>query len=141
MRTRFLPIRIRRRGATAVEMAIVAPLFFLLILAIVEFARMVMVQQALTNAAREGCRKATLTTTKSDSVVEARVRQHLQTSLANANDTGACRVTVTPSDFSTITEGTFITVHVEVNYSDVTWLPPKFLGNAVLHGKATVKRE
>lgn len=50
--------RSNRRGAAAVEFAIVAPLFFLLILCIIEFGRLMMVEEILVNAARTGARTA-----------------------------------------------------------------------------------
>ncbi len=43
-----------------VEFAIVAPIFFLLIFGMIEFGRVVMVQQLLTNASREGARLGVL---------------------------------------------------------------------------------
>jgi Flp pilus assembly protein TadG len=43
-----------------VEFAVVAPLLFLLIFGMIEFGRMVMVQQILTNASREGARRGIL---------------------------------------------------------------------------------
>src|SRR5947209_283568 len=50
----------RRWGAAAVEFAIVAPLLVSLVLGLIEFGRVLMVEQILTNAAREGCRTAVL---------------------------------------------------------------------------------
>src|SRR5690606_472052 len=52
--------RKNRRGAAVVEFALISPLFFLLILGMVEYGRLVMVQQILTNASREGARMAVL---------------------------------------------------------------------------------
>ena len=49
-----------RLGATAVEFAVVAPVFFALVLGLVEFGRMTMVKQALSDAACIGCRTASL---------------------------------------------------------------------------------
>ena len=43
-----------------VEFALVAPVFFLLVFGMIEYGRMVMVQQILTNASREGARLAVL---------------------------------------------------------------------------------
>ncbi|MGE0760723.1 MAG: TadE/TadG family type IV pilus assembly protein, partial [Pirellulaceae bacterium] len=42
------------------EFAVVAPVFLLLIFGMIEYGRMVMVQQMLTNASREGARRAVL---------------------------------------------------------------------------------
>ena len=47
-----------RRGAAAVETALVLPLAPLFLFGIMEYGRFVMTQQVLTNAAREGCRYA-----------------------------------------------------------------------------------
>src|SRR5580704_17318763 len=46
----------RRWGATTVEMAVVAPVVFLIILGIIEAARGIMVVHLLNNAAQAGCR-------------------------------------------------------------------------------------
>src|SRR4051794_34439486 len=50
--------RSSRRGAAAVEMAMVAPLLFTLLLGSIEFGRAMMAGNVLTSAAREGARVA-----------------------------------------------------------------------------------
>ena len=47
-------LRSRRRGAAATEFAIVAPVFFLMVIGFIEFGRALMVQQVLVNASRVG---------------------------------------------------------------------------------------
>lgn len=47
-----------RRGATTVEMAVVAPVIFMLLFAIIEYGRFVFVYTTATNAARDGARYA-----------------------------------------------------------------------------------
>lgn len=47
-----------RRGVAAVELAVVLPLFLILLLGLWEVGRLVEVQQILTNGAREGARQA-----------------------------------------------------------------------------------
>ncbi len=116
-----------RRGVAAVEFAFVAPVFFMLVFALIEFARMMMVQQALTNAAREGCRAAVLATTKDGSDVESSVRDYLRSVMSNATDSGEVRVTV-PDGLANTASGTPLTVSVEVEYGDVSWLPFRYLG-------------
>ena len=48
--------RKNRLAAAAVEFAVVAPVFLLLVFGMIEYGRMVMVYQILTNASREGAR-------------------------------------------------------------------------------------
>ena len=62
-----------RSGVAATEFAIVAPLFLLLVIGILELGRALMVQQVLINASRVGARQAiTLgaTTAEVESAVE-----------------------------------------------------------------------
>jgi Flp pilus assembly protein TadG len=115
-----------RNGVAAVEFALVAPIFFLLVFGLIEFGRMMMVQQALTNAAREGSRVAILSTTKNGAAVEARMRDYLQSVLANAAS-GEVRITV-PGNLGTVTSGATLTVSAEVDYLDVSWVPLGYLG-------------
>jgi Flp pilus assembly protein TadG len=53
----------RRRAASLVEFAFVAPVFFLVLLGIIEYARFLFTVQMLNNAAREGARYAAVNTT------------------------------------------------------------------------------
>lgn len=134
----------RRRGATVVEFALVVPVLLAFVFGLIEFGRMVMVQQSLTNSAREGCRKAVLATTSSGQDAEAVVRGYLQTAIPDASDVTKVRVSVTPASLAGISSGTPITVGVEVNSSDVSWLPGNFLGlvgDPVLGARATQERE
>jgi Flp pilus assembly protein TadG len=131
----------RRRGATAVEMAVVAPVFFLLVFGLVEFGRMVMVKQALAEAARAGCRKAVLATTIERADAESVVRENMQPFMAEAADADACRVTISPAEFSEVDRGTEITTTVEVDCSDVSWISLRYMEHEVLRGQATMKRE
>ncbi len=50
----------QRRGAAAVEMALVMPVLFLMVFGIIEFGWMMSVQNTLVNAAREGARLGAL---------------------------------------------------------------------------------
>jgi Flp pilus assembly protein TadG len=118
--------RTTRSGVAAVEFALVAPIFFLLVFGLIEFGRMMMVQQALTNGAREGSRVAVMPNTKNGADVEAAIRDYLQSVMANAN-TGEVRVTV-PGNLGTVTSGATLTVSVEVDYLDVSWVPLGYLG-------------
>ena len=110
----------RRRGAAVVEFAVVAPLFFLLIFGIIEFGRMVMVQQVLTNASREGARRAVV-----ESASSAEVETYVNDYLSNASVTGAT-ITITPSDLSSAGFGDAVTVTVSIPFDSVSWTASAF---------------
>src|SRR5688572_20915708 len=71
--------RKKRRGASVVEFAVVAPVFFLLVFGMIEYGRLVMVQQVLTNATREGARRAVLDGATTDDIEEV-VEEYLTNS-------------------------------------------------------------
>jgi Flp pilus assembly protein TadG len=98
----------------------------LFVFGLIELGRTVMVQQALTNAAREGCRTAVLATTTDSADVDAAVRHYLEYVIADPSNTGKVRVTV-PTGLDSTASGTDLTVAVEVNYADVSWLPLSYL--------------
>lgn len=126
----------RRRGAAAVEFAIVLPLFILMIVGILEFGRMIMVQNVLTNAAREGARLACI-----DGSTEATVQAAVTTFLINASVTGVT-VTCTPSTLSSVAPGSQITVQTSVPFSDVSWVSSPWLATDVtLSASCMMRRE
>jgi len=135
----------RRRGAAAVEFAIVAPIFFLMILGMLELGRAVMVQQVITNASREGARIAVLdgaqvTGTDADPGVTDSVQRYLQ----NANiDPDSATITINPASPGDAGYGDPVTVTVDIPFSEVSWLPvPRYLvGNKTLSAATVMRRE
>lgn len=128
--------RKNRRGAAVVEFALVAPIFFLLIFGMIEYGRLIMVQQILTNASREGARQAVL-----DGSTSSGVQSTVNTYLQNASVNGAT-VTVTPADLSTAAFGAPVTVEVKVTFNSVSWLPaPMFLSGRQMTAKSVMRRE
>ena len=130
-----------RRGTVAVEMAMVAPVIFVLIFGSIEFARMMMVRQALTNAARTGCRDACLASTQTSASSDTVLRESLSGVITNSSATEALKIEFEPSFTSTPPFGTTITTTVEINCSDVSWLPPFFTRNAKIQGTCSMNRE
>jgi Flp pilus assembly protein TadG len=128
----------KRLGAAAVEFALVAPLFFLLVFGMVEFGRMVMIQQVITNACREGARKAVL-----DGSTASNIKSSVVTYMSNGGVTiSTSNVTINPTDPASATGGTPVTVTVSVPFSQVSWLPsPMFLGGKQMTGSAVMRRE
>lgn len=127
--------RCRRRGAAAVEFALVAPLLVLLILGLIEFGRMMMVQQVLTNGAREGARKAVL-----PGVTDTVVYQTVDDFMTGSSLSGHSR-SVSPGP-SGAAPGDAVTVTVSIPFSKVSWLPvPQWLGNNTLTARAVMRKE
>jgi Flp pilus assembly protein TadG len=133
--------RRRRRGVAAVEFAMIAPVLFMLIFGIFELTRVTMVQQAITNAAREGCRVATLATTNSTELADARIRVRLDGVIPRHLDRKIVNVQFSPATLASIASKTQITTTVEVNYGDISLLPGWLLGNSRLSVSVTMQRE
>jgi Flp pilus assembly protein TadG len=124
----------KRRGAAVVEFAVVAPVFFLLIFGMIEFGRMVMVQQILTNASREGARKAVL-----DGSTTGDVQNTVTTHMADARITiNNGNITINPTNPATANFGDPITVTVSVPFSQVSWLPTNMLQNFLPAGQTDI---
>jgi hypothetical protein len=128
--------RRNRRGAAAVEFAVIAPLFFLLVFGMIEYGRMVMVQQVITNASREGARRAVL-----DGATEAKIKEVVDEYLASGSIQGAT-VAVTPNPPTNAGPGEPVTVTVSVPFNEVSWLPsPMYLGGKTLNANTVMRRE
>jgi len=128
--------RKKRQGAAVVEFAFVAPVFILLIFGMIEFGRMVMVQQVITNASREGARRAVLDGA-THTEVQSVVTDYLAGSAVNGGD-----VTVTPDPPTSAGYGEPVTVQVSVGYDDVSWLPGSmFLGGTEMSATTVMRRE
>lgn len=132
-----------RKGAATVEMALVAPFIFFLIFGSIEFSRMMMVRQAMTNAVREGCRKAALITSQNDEAADALIREQLQGVISNCQNEDVVRVSFDPemSDSAYVAPGTRITADVEVDFEDVSWLPPFIFEGIEIKTSCSMYRE
>ncbi len=104
----------RRIGAVAVEFALVAPVFFLLILAGIEFGRINMIWGTIGNASYEGVRRAIIPGAEPEDAVAA-ARVLLDTALIRG-----ATITVDPPEFGD--ETTDITVTIAVDMNQNSWL-------------------
>lgn len=130
-----------RRGAAAVELALVLSLFIAMVFGIIEFSRAMMVNQVITNAAREGARRAVI-----PGSTRAQVENRISTYMTNANINNYTLETqvngVTVNDFSTAIPHSIITIRVSVNYSDVEWGGVGILGsNRNFSGVVVMRKE
>jgi Flp pilus assembly protein TadG len=116
-------------------------LLFILIFGTFEFTRIMMVKQGMTNAAREGCRKASLLTTTTTTACESVVRARLDGLVAGANDPNRVTVSITPPVVAGMATQTPITTSITIPYQDVSILPGWLSGSAQLTVSATMNRE
>lgn len=118
-----------RSGVAAVEFAIVAPIFFLLVLASLEFGRMNMIRHTADQAAYEAARHAMV---PGATVAEAKAKA---TSLLNIVGTRGATVTVIgPTDDE-------VTVNVAVPMNQNGWISPRFSKDHTIRATSTLKTE
>lgn len=123
----------KRLGATAVEFALVAPLFFMLIFAILEFGRFMMLRNTADNAAYEGARVAMSHGSSAQAGQDA--AELLMQSIGAQNVT----TTVTPNVIDENTPAVNVTVSLPFN--DNAYLPPLFANGATITGSCTLACE
>lgn len=123
------PARKKRKGAAALELAFVLPIFLAIILCELEASRIGMVTQLLTNAAREGARTAVING-KTQADVDARITQVLQGSGITMGavqgvsaDPGTNGAFIMPTNWASATGGTPVTVVLRVQYASLSWNP------------------
>lgn len=141
-----------RRGAAAIEFAVVSPLLFLLVLGMFEVGRFVNVGEMCTSASRYGARQATVSgATVAD--VQTQTKSYLNSSGVKGS---AATVTVEAetvagsgsftgtSDLSTVPVGSAIRVTVRVDFTQVTWLPGGFFAGVLpsnISGVTVMRKE
>jgi Flp pilus assembly protein TadG len=145
---RVLGLETERRGAATVETALVLPVFFMVMLGIVEVGRAFMVSQLLTNAAREGARTAIMTNS-TNTEVETVVKDILQRTVGVAPANVAVTIIVTEytgnppaaNNVAQARQRDLCEVEVRVNYDKVNLIPIKYLTGAQLLGQAAMRHE
>lgn len=113
------------RGAAALEFALIVPVLLLLVLGIIEFGFMFQAQLALTHAAREGARMASVG--KFDTAV-----------VLNRAYPVPATVSTVPSPPSAAKSGDAIKVTLTYAYP---WRVLPFPGTVPISGTATMRRE
>jgi Flp pilus assembly protein TadG len=129
----------RQRAATTVEFALVAPLFFLMVLGLIELGRGLMVKHLLTNAARQGCRVGVVEG-KGNSDINAAVSTVLAP-LGISAETVSVQVNDGSGDARFAVAFNELTVKVSVPVSAVTWLPGGRYLSGTLSGQYTLRKE
>jgi Flp pilus assembly protein TadG len=126
-----------------IELAVVLPMFVLLLFGMAEASRMCMVAQLLANAAREGCRVAA-SKNKTQADVTARVNATLAASgMVPAKVTTTITISPARANVQSSIRGDKINVTLTVPFRDVNWLPSPFFygGTTPVRGVAVMCSE
>ncbi len=118
-----------RRGAAAVECALMLPLYVLLVLGAIDVGRAVAVKHTLAEAARAGCRIYTI----KEELTQQDARDMIDKAMTDA---GFDNYTVEfdPSSSDDIVHLEPVTVSVSLAFDDVSLLPSQFLAGRTLTG-------
>ncbi len=129
----------RRRGASIVEFAIVAPVAFITILGVMEVGSGLMAMHLLNDAAMAGCRVGIIEGKSSANIQSAATA--VLTAEGISGETATVKVNDGSTDASSAGVGDEITVTVSVPVSKISWVPVlKYLGGS-LQGQYTMRRE
>lgn len=123
----------RRCGSVTVEFALVAPVFFLLILSAIEFGRLNVIRHTADNAAYEAARHAMVPgATAAEAIAKANA-------LLNIVGTRGANVTVIPPVLGPKVQQ--VTVTIDVPMSQNGWIAPYFTGAMTIRSSSTMKTE
>ena len=133
-----------RRGAAAVEFAVVAPLFLLLLAGIIEFGQAFRIQHTLSSACRRGARASVVA-----SATTSQVRQKVETYCVQASGVSEGDVTIeiavngdASAELSLAEEGDEISVAVSMPFSKAgVRFYANMLSNSKLSSTITLEHE
>ena len=142
LRKRATIRRHRRRGVAMLEMAIILPIFLLLVLGIIEMGRVMMLNQMATNGVREACRRAIVPGADHTNVMNV-VNGYLNA--GGVSQTGRVvqirNQAGTSVNLSSIGSHEAVTVYVEFPYAQNTWGFTSIMGAKKLVSQSTMRRE
>lgn len=131
----------RRKGAAAVEMAMVLPVFITVVLGLIEVGRGIMVAQLMSNAAREAARLAVVDGSTNSTVSDAAKNFLASAANVSTSDVTVNITTASGGSVSAAQPRELITVNVTLPFEKVTWLPPKYLAGQTLSATAAMRHE
>lgn len=123
----------QRRGATAVEFALVCPIVFLLFFAGVEFCRVAMIRHTTDNAVYEGCRIGII-----PGATESEVRAQASAILSTIGVQSAA-IDIQPSVIDRDTDQ--VTVRITVPIDINSYVPNQFFAGKQIRRELTLRRE
>lgn len=122
-----------RRGATAVEFAISAPVFIVFLLASFEFGWLNVVRHTADNAAYEAARMAIV---PGATVAEARAKAE---TLLRVVGTRGATVNITPNPLTVASDEVNVTIQIPMNQNGL--IVPRFTSKSVIEASSTLRTE
>ena len=137
-----------RRGVAAIELAIVLPIFLMVVMGLVEFGRAMMVGQLVTNAARQGAREAVIDGATNSSV-ETMVKSFVSSSAGVAASDVTVDIVVDPGTgnpdpldiLGNAQPKDICKVTVKVPYDKVAYVAGRYLADKELKGSCIMRHE
>jgi Flp pilus assembly protein TadG len=126
-------LRRNRTGAAAVEFAIVAPIFFTLVIAAFEFGRLNVIRHTADNAAYEAARHAMVPGATAAEAVDKATR------IMNVVGARGVRIAVNPPALGPDVERINVTVDVPLNQNG--WITPRFTSATTIRATSTLQTE
>lgn len=125
--------RRHRRGAATVELAVCLPVLFTVVLAIMEFTRVLQIQQTVREAAFEGARAGVALDASTSDVTTA------ATAITNSGTIASPTITVTPNPLTYSSQTVQVTV--STTCASNGWLLRFFSRSSVISATVTLDRE
>jgi Flp pilus assembly protein TadG len=140
--------RLRRRGAAVIEFAVVAPLFALWLLGMIELSRALMVKVMLSDAARKGCRTGIHRDKANTDIIsdctDVMRDNNFTSGQFNPNSIGSIAITVTDPNGNVLSDtldapsGSIVSVQVSIPVASIIWVPSIFMPAASFESETAV---
>ena len=125
--------KVTRRGATAVEFALTAPVFFLFLMASFEFGWLNVLRHTADNAAYEAARAAMV---PGATAAEATAKANSLLDIVGAR---SARVTVTPAVLTSDVDEVTVSIELPMNRNGL--IVPRFSSKTTLNSSSTLRTE
>ena len=122
-----------RRGAVTVEFALCVSIFFMFVFGMLELSRYIYVQHSVQMVAYEAARAGVIPGADADDV-RARAQNLMQ-----ATGVRVYTINVVPPVINNLTES--VSVNINCNFSQNSWVPPTYLANNVISSTITLQHE
>ena len=121
--------RDRRRGIAALELAVVLPVLLTLLAGLLEVGRMIEVRQILSNAVREGGRRAATGVSTATEVRQVVLDYIRDAGLPTRNAVVTVENQTSPSSLvQNAKKGDKLRVHASIPFQDVQWINLQLVG-------------